>query len=60
MKTFAYGTWGGEIRTEFEPKHGEVVVAKHWCSSVQLEKHGIHQLIVVGLIAHTCIEARSF
>jgi long-subunit acyl-CoA synthetase (AMP-forming) len=25
--------------------------------SLQLKKHGIHQLIVVGLIAHTCIEA---
>jgi len=24
---------------------------------LQLKKHGIHQLIVVGLIAHTCIEA---
>src|SRR6266481_7802242 len=36
-----------------------------WCSSgfantdldLQLKKHGIHQLIVIGLIAHTCIEA---
>ena len=24
---------------------------------LQLKKHGIHKLIVVGLIAHTCIEA---
>ncbi len=38
---------------------------EHWCSSgfantdldLQLKKHGIHQLIVIGLIAHTCIEA---
>ena len=37
---------------------------EHWCSSgfantdpdLQL-KHGIHQLIVMGLIAHTCVEA---
>src|SRR5262249_10862748 len=36
-----------------------------WCSSgfantdldLQLKKHGVHQLIVIGLIAHTCIEA---
>jgi ureidoacrylate peracid hydrolase len=64
-KTFAYGTWGGEIRPEFAPKPGEFVVAEHWCSSgfantdldLQLKKHGIHQLIVIGLIAHTCIEA---
>jgi len=24
---------------------------------LQLKNHGIHQLIVIGLIAHTCIEA---
>ncbi len=24
---------------------------------LQLKKHGIHQLILIGLIAHTCIEA---
>ena len=64
-KTFEYGTWGGEIRPEFEPMPGEIVISEHWCSSgfantdldLQLKKHGIHQLIVIGLIAHTCIEA---
>ena len=24
---------------------------------LQLKKHGIHKLIIIGLIAHTCIEA---
>jgi ureidoacrylate peracid hydrolase len=24
---------------------------------LQLKKHGAHQLIVIGLIAHTCVEA---
>jgi nicotinamidase-related amidase len=64
-KTFEYGTWGGEFRAEFVPAPGEIVVQEHWCSSgfantdldLQLKKHGIHQLIVIGLIAHTCIEA---
>ena len=64
-KAFEFGTWGGEIRSEFQPKAGEIVAAEHWCSSgfantdldLQLKKHGIHKLIVVGLIAHTCIEA---
>jgi len=64
-KTFEYGTWGGEFRAEFEPMPDEIVVQEHWCSSgfantdldLQLKKHGIHQLIVIGLIAHTCIEA---
>jgi nicotinamidase-related amidase len=64
-KVFEYGTWGGEIRREFAPQPGEIVAMEHWCSSgfantdldLQLKKHGIHQLIVVGLIAHTCVEA---
>ena len=64
-KTFEYGTWGGEIRSEFKPLPGEIVALEHWCSSgfantdsdLQLKKHGIHQLIVIGLIAHTCVEA---
>jgi len=64
-KTFEYGTWGGEIRREFGPQPGDLVAQEHWCSSgfantdldVQLKKHGIHTLIVIGLIAHTCVEA---
>jgi ureidoacrylate peracid hydrolase len=64
-KTFEYGTWGGEFRAEFAPEPGEVVVHEHWCSSgfantdldLQLKRHGIHKLIVIGLVAHTCVEA---
>jgi ureidoacrylate peracid hydrolase len=26
-------------------------------SDLQLKKHGIHQLIVIGLLAHTCVES---
>jgi nicotinamidase-related amidase len=41
------------------------VSLEHWCSSgfantdldLQLKKQGVHQLIVIGLIAHTCVEA---
>lgn len=64
-KVFEYGTWGGEIRPEFEPRPGDLVALEHWGSSgfantdldLQLKKHGIHKLIVIGLIAHTCVEA---
>jgi len=64
-KVFEYGTWGGEIRREFQPQPGDVVALEHWGSSgfantdldLQLKRHGIHQLIVIGLIAHTCVEA---
>ena len=64
-KVFEAGAWGGEIRNEFKPQAGDIVVQEHWCSSgfantdldLQLKKHGIHKLIVMGLIAHTCVEA---
>src|SRR6201981_1628947 len=64
-KAFESGTWGGEIRREFEPQPGDIVALEHWCSSgfantdldLQLKTHGVHQLIVIGLIAHTCVEA---
>ena len=64
-KAFENGTWGGEIRREFEPQPGDIVAQEHWCSSgfantdldLQFKKHGIHQLIVIGLIAHTCVES---
>lgn len=43
----------------------DIVAQEHWCSSgfantdldLLLKKHGIHRLIVMGLIAHTCVEA---
>ena len=64
-KAFEFGTWGGEIRPEFEPQSGDIVASEHWCSSgfantdldLLFKKHSIHQLIVIGLIAHTCVEA---
>jgi ureidoacrylate peracid hydrolase len=49
----------------FEPRPGDIVAQEHWCSSgfantdldLLLKKHGIHRLIMMGLIAHTCLEA---
>jgi nicotinamidase-related amidase len=64
-KTFEAGTWGGEIRPEFTPLPRDIVAQEHWCSSgfantdldLLLKRHGIHELIVIGLIAHTCVES---
>jgi nicotinamidase-related amidase len=64
-RVFEFGTWGGEFRSEFAPQRGDVVALEHWCSSgfantdldLQLKRHGIERLIVIGLIAHTCVEA---
>jgi nicotinamidase-related amidase len=66
-KTFEYGTWGGELRAEFTPLPGEPVAQEHWCSSgfantdldLLLKKHGIQKLIMIGLTAHTCLEATA-
>lgn len=64
-KAFEYGTWGGEIHSDFTPLPGEIVAQEHWCSSgfantdldLLLKKHGVHKLIAIGLIAHTCLES---
>jgi nicotinamidase-related amidase len=64
-KVFEDGSWGGQIRDEFQPRPGDVVALEHWCSSgfantdldLLLKAHGVHKLIVIGLIAHTCVEA---
>jgi ureidoacrylate peracid hydrolase len=64
-KFFEAGTWGGAIRSEFAPLPGEITAQEHWCSSgfantdldLLLRQHGIRQIIVVGLLANTCVEA---
>ncbi|AQT79432.1 isochorismatase [Mycolicibacterium litorale] len=64
-RTFEYGTWGGELHPDFIPQPDDVVAQEHWCSSgfantdldLLLKRHGIRRIIVVGLIAHTCVEA---
>lgn len=66
-KSFEYGTWRGEIRSGFGPLPGDIVVAEHWCSSgfantdldQQLKVHGLHRLIIIGLLANTCLEATA-
>jgi nicotinamidase-related amidase len=62
---FAAGTWGGEFHPEFGPREGDVIVLEHWAQSgfantdldSQLKQHGIQKIILVGMIANTCIEA---
>ena len=64
-RVFADGTWGGSFHPDFEPQPGDVVAQEHWLSSgfantdldLQLKKHGVRKLIVVGMRANTCIES---
>ena len=61
---FADGAWGGAFHPDFEPRQGDVVAQEHWLSSgfantdldLQLKKHGVRKVIVVGMRANTCIE----
>jgi len=65
--TFARGQWGGEWRPDFAPKAGDTVVQEHWGQSgfantdldVRLKQKGITHVIVVGLLANTCIESTA-
>lgn len=64
-RVFADGTWGGSFHPDFEPRPGEVVAQEHWLSSgfantdldLQLKKHGVRKVIVIGMRANTCIES---
>ncbi len=64
-RIFADGTWGGTFHPDFEPRPGEVVAQEHWLSSgfantdldLQLKKHGVRKVIVIGMRANTCIES---
>ena len=61
---FAAGTWGGEFHPEFGPREGDVIVLEHWAQSgfantdldSQLQQRGIQKIILVGMLANTCIE----
>ena len=65
MKAFEAGTWGGEFNEEFGPKKGDIVIKEHWAQSgfantdldVQLRQRGIESIVLVGLIANSCIES---
>jgi nicotinamidase-related amidase len=65
--SFARDEWGGEWHPDFAPQLGDVVIKEHWGQSgfantdldQQLKQHGISHVIVVGLLANTCIESTS-
>ncbi|NNG21979.1 isochorismatase family cysteine hydrolase [Telluria aromaticivorans] len=61
---FQKGEWGGEWHPDFAPQPGDVIAKEHWASSgfantdldLQLRQRGITHVVIVGLIANTCIE----
>jgi nicotinamidase-related amidase len=65
--SFARGEWGGEWHPDFAPKPGDLVAHEHWGQSgfantdldTLLKQKGITHVIVVGLLANTCIESTA-
>ncbi|MGP3961290.1 isochorismatase family cysteine hydrolase [Nonomuraea sp. 3N208] len=63
--SFAKGSWGGEWHPDLVPQDGDVVVKEHWAQSgfantdldLLLRQHGITHVIVIGVLANTCIES---
>jgi nicotinamidase-related amidase len=64
LQVFAKGTWGGEWHPDFAPQPGDTIVKEHWGGSgfantdldMLLKQKRISHVILIGLIANTCIE----
>lgn len=64
-RIFERGSWGGTFHGDFQPRAGDLVAQEHWGSSgfantdlhLLLQQAGIERVILVGMIANTCIEA---
>ena len=67
VQVFAAGSWGGEWHPDFAPRAGDLVAKEHWGASgfantdldFLLKQRGVTHVIVVGLLANTCIEGTS-
>lgn len=67
LQLFAVDSWGGQWHPDFQPQEQDVIVQEHWGSSgfantdldFQLKQHGIDKVILVGMLANTCIESTA-
>ena len=64
---FGEGMWGGDWHSELAPQPGDVVIQEHWGQNgfantdldLQLKQRSIEKIIVVGMLANTCVEATA-
>lgn len=64
---FGEGMWGGDWHPDLVPQPGDVVIQQHWGHNgfantdldFQLKQRGIDKIILVGMVANTCIEATA-
>jgi nicotinamidase-related amidase len=67
QQMFAKGSWGGEFHPDFEPQESDIIIKEHWGQSgfantdldYQLKMHGIEKIILIGMLANTCIESTA-
>jgi nicotinamidase-related amidase len=67
FQVFAVGSWGGEWHPDFIPQPGDVIAKEHWSSSgfantdldFLLTQHGIQRVVLIGLLANTCLESTA-
>ncbi len=65
QQIFARGSWGGEFHPDFQPHPGDVLITEHWAQSgfantdldMQLKQRGITHVVLVGVVANTCVES---
>ena len=64
---FGEGMWGGDWHSELAAQPGDVVTQEHWGQNgfantdldLQLRQRSIERIIVVGMLANTCVEATA-
>lgn len=64
-RSFTRGEWGGDWHPDFAPKPGDIVAHEHWSQSgfantdldMRLKQKSITHVILIGLLANTCIES---
>jgi nicotinamidase-related amidase len=64
-QVFAKDSWGGTFYDDFQPQAGDVIALEHWGSSgfantdldLQLKQRGIRRIVLIGMIANTCLES---
>lgn len=65
LQVFAADSWGGQWHPDFQPQPGDILVQEHWGASgfantdldFQLKQHGVDKVVLVGMLANTCIES---
>lgn len=67
LQAFASGSRGGEWHDDLAPRPCDVVVREHWGQNgfvgtdldFQLRQHDVEKVILIGMLAHTCVEATA-